>query len=159
MYSILIHKLFLRFGSEWCVTRAAGRLFIGWPTRLVIRVFAENLVGLGFLWSVFLYKTNPNPRKTICCGKKWPKCHFLTYFFLGWVVALGWGVRRFHSNIYMFSNPTEFGISQTPYCSHYLDGDGLSLSIKKKQKPKHVQLQARQVRHNRRRPLHVTARN
>ena len=37
------------FGSERWVTRAAGRLFIGWPTRLVIRVFAENLVGLGFL--------------------------------------------------------------------------------------------------------------
>ena len=24
-------------------------------------------------------------------------------------MALGWGVRRFHNNIYMFSNPTEFG--------------------------------------------------
>ena len=35
-------------------------------------VFAENLVGLGFLWSVLLYETNPNPRKNICCGKKWP---------------------------------------------------------------------------------------
>ena len=23
-----------------------------------------------------LYKTNPNPRNTTCCGKKWPKYHF-----------------------------------------------------------------------------------
>ena len=29
-----------------------------------------------FLAVCFLYKTNPNPRKTVCCGKKWPKCHF-----------------------------------------------------------------------------------
>ena len=35
----------------------------------------------------------------------------LTYF--SWVgLALGWGVRRFHDNIYMFSNPTEFGTSE-----------------------------------------------
>ena len=30
----------------------------------------------GFLVACFLYKTNPNPRKNICCGKKWPKRHF-----------------------------------------------------------------------------------
>ena len=29
-------------------------------------------------------------------------------------LALGWGVRRFHDHIYMFSNPTEFGKLQTP---------------------------------------------
>ena len=33
-----------------------------------------------------------------------------------WVgLALGWGVRRFHDNIYMFPNSTEFGISQAHY--------------------------------------------
>ena len=36
-------------------------------------------------------------------------------FFLRVGLALGWGVRRFHDNTYMFSNPTEFGESQTPY--------------------------------------------
>ena len=34
-------------------------------------------------------------------------------FFLGLGLALGWGVRRFHSNIVMFSNPTVFGILQS----------------------------------------------
>ena len=28
----------------------------------------------------------------------------LTYFFLGWILALGWGVRRVHNDSYMFSN-------------------------------------------------------
>ena len=32
--------------------------------------------GVRLLVVFFLYKTNPNPRKNICCGKKWPKCHF-----------------------------------------------------------------------------------
>ena len=36
-----------------------------------------------------------------------------TYFFWGWV---GWGVRRFHKNIYMFYNLTVFDKSQAPYC-------------------------------------------
>ena len=31
------------------------------------------------------------------------------------MLALGWGGRRFH-NKNSFSNPTEFGKSQTPYC-------------------------------------------
>ena len=38
----------------------------------------------------------------------------LTYFSRGGL-AMGWGVRRFRNNIYMFSNPTEFGTSPTPY--------------------------------------------
>ena len=33
----------------------------------------------------------------------------LTYFFLGWVGLGLWGVRRFHSDIHAFFNPTEFG--------------------------------------------------
>ena len=32
-------------------------------------------------------------------------------------MALGWGVRRFDNNVYMLSNPTQFGESQTPYSS------------------------------------------
>ena len=42
---------------------------------------------------------------------------FLTYlvFSSGWVVALGWGVRRFHNNISMFSNPTSLVNRKTPY--------------------------------------------
>ena len=38
-----------------------------------------------FLAVCFLYKANLNPRKNICCGKKWPKRHLGTKFFLGWV--------------------------------------------------------------------------
>ena len=38
--------------------------------------------------------------------------HFNLIF--SWVgLALGWGVRRFHTNIHMFSNPTSFGKSHT----------------------------------------------
>ena len=67
-----------------------------------------------FLVVCFLYKTNPNPRKIICSGKKWPNCHFQPKFC--WVgLALGWGVRRFRNNISMFPNPTELGVSQTPH--------------------------------------------
>ena len=70
-----------------------------------IRVFAEKFGWVGFLVVCFLYKINRNPREIIFWGKKGHKCHFLTYF--SWVgLALGWGVRRFHNNICMFSNPT-----------------------------------------------------
>ena len=62
----------------------------------------EHLVGLLLLGGVcgelgwvrflvcFLYKTNPDPRKTICCGKIVAQMPLLTSFFLGWV-ALGLG--------------------------------------------------------------------
>ena len=50
------------------------------------RVFAENLAGLGFLQSVLLYKTDPNPRKVHFCGKKWPPNATFNLVFLG----LGW---------------------------------------------------------------------
>ena len=55
-----------------------------------------------------VYKINPNPRKIMCCGKKsGPNAAFKPMF--SWVgLALGWGVRRFHNNIYTLSNPTEF---------------------------------------------------
>ena len=74
-------------------------------------VWSANFGWVGFLVVCFLYKVNPNPRKISCCGKTWPKCHFLTYFFLGWVVALGWGVRRFHDKIYR----SWFATQHTPY--------------------------------------------
>ena len=54
-----------------------------------------------------IYKTNPNPRKIFTVGKRGLNATF-NLVFLGVGLALGWGVRRFHSNIQMFSNPTEF---------------------------------------------------
>ena len=57
------------------------------------RVFAENFGWGGFLVVCFLYKINPNPRRIVCCGNKWLKCHFEHIFCLGWVVALGRGVQ------------------------------------------------------------------
>ena len=89
-----------------------------WPNRILrkhpislfyqyeyIGVLAENLVGLGFLQSVSHNKTNPNKRKIICCGEKAQNATFNLNF--PWVgLALGWGVRRFHNNIQMFSIPT-----------------------------------------------------
>ena len=64
-----------------------------------------------FIVVCFLYKTNPNPRKTTCCGKKWPMP--VPYLGLGWP-WVGDFV-GFHE-IYMSSNPAEFGVrvSQTP---------------------------------------------
>ena len=54
---------------------------------------------IGFLVVCFLSTTDPNPRKIIYCRKKWPKRHFLTYFFLG----LGWPwVGEFVGFIIMF---------------------------------------------------------
>ena len=69
------------------------------------------MVGLGFLQSVFYIKSIPTHEKLFACGKRSPKCHFKPTFFLGW------GVRRFRNNIYRFSNPTEFGESQTYCCT------------------------------------------
>ena len=72
-------------------------------------MFAENLVGLGFLWSVFYIKSIPTPRKKkLLWVKKVSQNAPLNLFFLG----LGWhwvgAVRRFHDNMYTFFNPTEF---------------------------------------------------
>ena len=50
------------------------------------------MVGLGFLVDCFLYKTNPNPRKTIfCCGEKWPKMPLL--------IPVTMGTRCFHKKL------------------------------------------------------------
>ena len=46
----------------------------------VIWVFAENFYWVRFLVVCFLYQNNPNTRKNICCGKKWPNCHYKTIF-------------------------------------------------------------------------------
>ena len=47
-------------------------------------------------------------------GKSSPNATFNLFF--AWVgLALGWGVRRFHNNMHIVSNPTEFRKSQTPY--------------------------------------------
>ena len=76
-------------------------------------VFAENFGWVRFLVVCFLYKTIPNPRKPFAVGKKVAQLPLLTYF--SWAgLALGWGVQRFHNNIHIVSDPTEFGKSQTP---------------------------------------------
>ena len=49
------------------------------------RVFAEKFGWVGFLVVCFLYKINPNSRKNIFCGKKWPKATFDLFFGGGWV--------------------------------------------------------------------------
>ena len=50
------------------------------------RVFCGEFGWVRFLAVCFSYKTNPNPRKTICCGKKVAQMPLWAYFFLG----LGW---------------------------------------------------------------------
>ena len=63
----------------------------------------------------FLHKIiTANPRKNICCGKQWPKCHFSPHH-LSWVgLALGWGVCRFHNNIRVFCKPNIIWQIATP---------------------------------------------
>ena len=87
-------------------------------------MLAENLIGLGFLYSVSYIIPILTHEKLFAVRKKWPKCHFQPTF--SWVgLALGWGIRRFHSNVYMFPNPTELGISPTPYCVRVVDNPTL----------------------------------
>ena len=74
----------------------------------LITVCAENLVGLGFLWSASYRKPIPTHEKLFAVGKSGPTTTFNpTRLGLGWP----WvgGVRRFRNNIDMFPNPTEFG--------------------------------------------------
>ena len=70
--------------------------------------------GWGSLWSVSYINQSQPKKNYLLWGKSGPNANF-NHFFLGLGLALGWGVRRFHNNIYMFSDPTEFGKSQTPY--------------------------------------------
>ena len=70
-----------------------------------ITVFAENVIGMRFLVVYFLYKPIPTHEKLFAVGKSGPNAT-LNPFFLVVGLALGWGVRRFHYNIYMFSNST-----------------------------------------------------
>ena len=51
------------------------------PDATASRVFAQNLVGLGFVQSVSHIKSVPThekKKKKIAAGKSGPKCHFLT---------------------------------------------------------------------------------
>ena len=69
------------------------------------RVFVDNLIALGFVSSVSYtskYIINPNLRKIFAVGKSGT----FNVIFLVVGFGHGWGVRRFHNNIYMFSNPT-----------------------------------------------------
>ena len=81
----------------------------------------------GFLVVCFLHKINPNPRKNYLAvrGKSGPECPFFQAY-ISWVgLALGWGVRRFRNNIYIFSNPTEIGIiANTPVKQEKQHGHG-----------------------------------
>ena len=69
------------------------------------RVLAENLIGLAFLYCVSYIKPTPTHEKKICCGKKWPKCHFSSNFFFGWF-GLGLGSSSV-SVLYLYIFPTQ----------------------------------------------------
>ena len=66
---------------------------------------------------MFSQKIQSQPTKDYFLWEIVAQVPLLTYFFsVG--LALGWGVRRFHNDIYIYmyvsSNPTDFGKSQTP---------------------------------------------
>ena len=81
-----------------------GILCTSWV--LINNLFADNLVGLDFLYCIAYFPIQNPTKNYFAVGKKWPKCRFLTCFFSRVGLASGWGVRRFHDNIHMFSNPT-----------------------------------------------------
>ena len=73
--------------------RSRCRLFVifgGGGGGGVIRVFAENLVGLSFLSPVSYIKPKSQPTKNYLLWEKVAQMPLLTYFFLGWV-SLGSG--------------------------------------------------------------------
>ena len=76
-------------------------------SQVLTRVFAEIfLVGLGFLQSVSYVITNPQPTKNNLLRGKVAQTPLFNLIF-PWVrLDFGWGVRRFHDDVYMFSNPT-----------------------------------------------------
>ena len=61
-------------------------------------MFAENLVGLSFLYSISYIKSISTHKKIVAAGKSGPNAT-LNLFCLGVGLALGWGARRFHNNI------------------------------------------------------------
>ena len=72
-------------------------------------------------------KSLPTHEKLFAVGTKGDPNATFSLFFLGVGcvgLGLGWGVRRFHNNIYMFSSPTEFGALQTPYWFQHFNGEG-----------------------------------
>ena len=78
--NIWLHIVFFLLHQEasWCLhTHNNGKTSYSSPTNDLRH---EGVCGqfdwVRFLVVCFLYKTNPNPRKTSCCGKKWPKCQF-----------------------------------------------------------------------------------
>ena len=50
------------------------------------QAFRGGFAWVGYLVVCCLYKISRNPPTIVCCGKKWPKCHFVNVRFLG----LGW---------------------------------------------------------------------
>ena len=68
-------------------------------TLSVNRVFAENLAGLGFLYSVSYMKSIPTHEKLFAVGKSDPNA--TANLIVSWVrLALGWRVHRIHNIIY-----------------------------------------------------------
>ena len=69
-------------------------------------VFAEDLIGLGFLWSFSYIKSIPTHEKLFAVGKKSGLNATFDLILLGVGLFLGCcELRRFHNNIYMISNP------------------------------------------------------
>ena len=61
------------------------RFKVGWLVDSLIRVFAGNLGGLGFLQSVFYINSIPTHEKAFAVGKSGPNTTFnLIFFGLGW---------------------------------------------------------------------------
>ena len=58
-----------------------------------------------FLVVCFVYKTNPDPRKLFAHRGKVDQMPLENLICLGVGLALGWGVRRFHNNIYYVFQP------------------------------------------------------
>ena len=75
------------------------------------RVFAEKEFGwVRFLVVCSYIKPIPTHEKLFVVGKSGPNTTAVKLLFLGVGLALlGWGVRRFHNNIRIVSNPTLFG--------------------------------------------------
>ena len=89
------------------------------------RVFADNFSWFRFFLVVLFPKIQPlsthTQRKIICSAgtKKWSERHSSTYtFILGFGLASGWGVRRFHKSYILFSH--DLANRKTPYLRGYI---------------------------------------